>query len=285
MLKGSNGSATDRGVRTRLLVGLTSLLVVFAVAPSVANATLRVQNHNDPAGDPTVMTYRITNGPNGTFPDNFTFQLRDGEDTSFGPGPSSYTIQAVPPAGWGVADIQCVGATPAVFAIDVPNGRVTVSHTQTAEDTCSFTNRRLGAGGGAAPGLAGGGPGAGSVVAPGTGVAPTPAADELSKVTLPKRAALLRVTSGRRFATARVRLTRASIVRAQLLWRKTKVAGSVRLVRAAGTYNVKVLITTKMRRQMQRAGLKRAPLTLKVVVAPRSGGAAQVFRFGVRVLL
>jgi hypothetical protein len=251
----------------------------------VASATLRVENHNDPAGDPAVTTYRITNGPAGTFPENFTFQLGDGDNTSFGPQPSTYTIQAVPPAGWGVADIQCVGATPAVFAIDVPNGRVAVNHSATAEDTCAFTNRRLGAGGGTVTGQAGGRPGAGSVVAPGTGVAPSPAADELSKVTLPKRAALLRVQSGRRFATARLRLTRASIVRAQLLWRKTKVAGSVRLVRAAGTYNVKVQITSRMRRQMQRAGLKRAPLTLKVVVSPRSGGAAQVFRFGVRVLL
>jgi hypothetical protein len=284
MLDGSNGSAT-RGVRARLLVLLTGLLTVFAVAPSVASATLRVENHNDPAGDPAVTTYRITNGPAGTFPENFTFQLGDGDNTSFGPQPSTYTIQAVPPAGWGVADIQCVGASPAVFAIDVPNGRVAVSHTATAEDTCAFTNRRLGASGGAPTGQAGGRSGAGTVVAPGTGVAPSPAADELSKVTLPKRAALLRVQSGRRFATARLRLTRASIVRAQLLWRKTKVAGSVRLVRAAGTYNVKVQITSQMGRQMQRAGLKRAPLTLKVVVSPRSGGAAQVFRFGVRVLL
>ena len=284
MLDRSNGSAA-RGVRTRVLVLLTGLLVVFAVAPSVASATLRVANHNDPAGDPAVTTYRITNGPGGTFPENFTFQLGDGANTSFGPGPSTYTIQALPPAGWGVADIQCVGASPAVFQIDIPNGRVSVSHTQTAEDTCSFTNRRLGAGGGAAPGQAGGSSGASSVVAPGTGVAATPAADELSKVTLPKKAALLRVTSGRRFATARVRLTRASVIRAQLLWRKTKVAGSVRLVRQAGTHDVKVQITTAMRRQMQRTGLKRAPLTLKVVVVPRSGGAAQVLRFGVRVLL
>jgi hypothetical protein len=280
MLESSNGSAAARGVRTRLLVLLTGALMVFAVAPSVAGATLRVENHNDPAGDPTVMTYRITNGPNGTFPENFTFQLGDGANTSFGPGPSTYTIQGVPPAGWGVADIQCVGASPSVFRIDIPNGRVTVNHTQIAEDTCAFTNRRLGASAGAgAPGSAA------SVVAPGTGVAPTPAPDELSKVTLPKRAALLRVRSGRRFATATVRLSRASVVRAQLLWRKTRIAGSVRLVRAAGTHSVKVRITTAMRRRMQRAGLKRAPLTLKVVVVPRSGGAAQAFRFGVRVLL
>jgi hypothetical protein len=279
MLKGGNGIAAARGVRTRLLVLVTSLLTVFAVAPSVASATLRVANHNDPAGDPAVTTYRITNGPGGTFPENFTFQLGDAADTSFGPRPATYTIQAAPPAGWGVADIQCVGASPAFFQIDIPNGRVTVNHaTDQSEDTCSYTNRRLGASGGVSGAR-------GSVVAPGTGVAPNPAADELARVTLPKKAALLRVGSGLRFATARVRLTRASIVRAQLLWRKTKVAGSVRLVRAAGTYEVKVQITKAMRRQMQRAGLERAPLTLKVVVTPRTGGAAQVFRFGVRVLL
>jgi hypothetical protein len=256
------GSAPAHGVRSRMLLLLTGLLVAFAATPSVASATLRVANHNDPAGDPAVSTYTI-NG--GTFSE--TFQLGDGADTSFGPAAASYVIQAAPPAGWRVADIQCVGASPAVFQIDIPNGRVTVNHTSTAEDTCSFTNRR------------------GSVVAPGSGVAPQPLPSELKKVTLPKRAALLRVTSGRRFATASVRVTRNSVIRAQLLWRKTKVVGSTRVTKGAGTHAVRINITPAMRRLMQRQGIKRAPLTLKVVVVPRSGGAAQVFRFGVRVLL
>jgi hypothetical protein len=261
----SKGFALARGMRARMLIALTGLLVAFAVTPSLASATLRVANHNDPAGDPAVSTYQITGGSAPV-----TFQLGDASDRSFGPGPGVYVVQGRPPAGWAVADIQCVGASQANFQVDVPNGRVTVNHLQDAEDTCAFTNRRVTGG---------------SVVAPGTGVAPQPLPSELPKVNLPKRAALLRVKSGRRFATASVRVTRNSVIRAQLLWRKTKVVGSTRVTKGAGTHDVRINVTPAMRRLMQRQGIKRAPLTLKVVVVPRSGGAAQVFRFGVRVLL
>jgi hypothetical protein len=264
----SNGSAKpQRGVRVRVLGLLTGLLVVFAAVPSVASATLRVASHNDPAGDRTVMSYRITGG---NLPNPVDFQLPEGQDTSFGPQPGVYTIQGLPPAGWVVADIQCVGASPGVFQVDVANGRVTVNHQSGAEDTCAFTNRRAGAAAGQLS----------------TGVAPTPAPSELSKVSLPQRAALVRVTAGRRFAAATIRISRASIIRGELLWRTKRVVGSLRVVRTAGTHVVQVRLTTAGLKLLRRQGQQRVLLTMKVVVVPRSGrGTAQVFRFGVRVRL
>jgi hypothetical protein len=256
-----------------MLVLVTGLLAFFAAAPSVASATLRVANHNDPAGNPTVMTFRITGGKLDANP--IVVQLGDGADSSYGPGPGVYTMQALPPAGWAVSDIQCLGASPAVFQIDIPHGRVTVNHGTDAEDTCAFTNRRTSAAG--SPGQS---PGAGS------GVAPTARPDELSRVTVPKKAALLRVKPGLRFAAATVRVSRSSVIRAQLIWRKNgvnRVVGTARVVRAAGTHVVRVTITPAGRRLLRGAGLSRAPLTLKVVVVPRAGGSAQTFRFGVRV--
>jgi hypothetical protein len=268
-----NGFAMARcGVRRRMLLLVAGVLVFFAAAPSVASATLRVANHNDPAGDPTVMTYRITGGKLDANP--IVVQLGDGMDSSYGPGAGTYVMQALPPAGWAVADIQCVGASQANFQIDIPNGRVTINHLDGAEDTCAFTNRRVSA----AP-----------TPAPGSGVAPAPPASELPKVSLPKRAALVRVRSGLRFASATVRITRSSVITAQLLWRRkgvNRVVGTARIVRrAAGTYVVRVNVTRAMRRAMRRAGLRRPSLTLKVVVVPRGGGTTQVFRFGVRVRL
>jgi len=180
-----------------------------------------------------------------------------------------YLVQACPPAGWKVQDIQCVGASPAVFQIDVPNGRVTINHAQGAEDTCTFTNGRATAAG----------------AGPTTGVAPAPPASELPKVSLPKKAALLRVTGGRLFASATVRVTRRSIIKGQLLTSDRRVAGTARIVKGAGTHVVRVNLTRAMRRVLAQRGQKRVRLTMRVVVVPVAGGAPQVFRFGVLVRL
>jgi len=265
-MRGQNGfTETGRRLRGRVLLLSAALLALSAAAPSMAAATLRTHNVNDPAGDVTPMTYRLSG-------ETFTqdFQLAGDEDRSFGPAAGVYTIQASPAPGWRVADIQCVGANPSVFQIDVPNGRVIVNHTATAEDTCTFTNRRVTASGG--------------TTTPGTsGVAPTPSPSELPKVSIPKKIALLKVNAGRRFASATVRLPQRSVIRAQLL-RGTRVVGTSRVVRAAGTRTVRVNLTRAMVRLLSRQG-STARLTLRVVVVPVGKKAGQVFRFGVRIKL
>jgi hypothetical protein len=251
----------------RHMVVLLALLVLtfLAATAAEAGATLRIANHNDPAGDPTVMKYRLT-GTTLTTP--IDFELHNGEDKSFGAASGTYTFQALLPAGWQVGDIQCVGLTPQDFAIDVANGRVTVKHGVGAEHTCAFTNRRLSATGGSSS----------------PGVAPSPPASELPKVVLPRKPALLRVVAGRGFARATVRITRRSVIKGQLLRHRTRVVGTKRIVAAAGTHVLKVSLKRDVRRQLRRRGLKRVRLTLRIVVVARNGGA-HVFRYGVLVRL
>jgi hypothetical protein len=268
----SNGFAWSwRSVRRRALP-LVGGVVISLVAVAPASATLRVENFNDPVGDKTPMSYQITGG---SFTTPAVFSLPQGEGThanesSFGPQAGTYVIQSTPAAGWRVADIQCVtnSGLSNVFAVDVPNARVTVNHSGTADDTCAFTNRRIGAAGGATGANA-------------PGVAPTPPASEVAGVAVPRAAAVLGVTTGRRFASARVRVSRQSIIKGQLL-RGKRVVGSVRLVRSAGSYSVRVNIKASERRALARL---RQPvrLTLRISVSPVGGKATQVFRFGVRV--
>jgi hypothetical protein len=54
---------------------------------------------------------------------------------------------------WAVGDIQCVGPRETDFAIDVANGRVTVTHSAGEEHICAFTNRKLSQGAGPSPGV------------------------------------------------------------------------------------------------------------------------------------
>jgi len=268
----SNGFAMSwRSVRRRALP-LVGGVVISLVAVSPASATLRVENFNDPVGDQTAMGYQITGG---SFSTPAVFSLPQGEGThanesSYGPQGGTYVIQSTPAAGWRVADIQCVtnNPSPNVFAVDVANARVTVNHSGTADDTCAFTNRRIGAA-------------AGSTGANAPGIAPTPPASELTGAALPRAAAVLSVRTGRRFATARVRVSRQSIIKGQLL-RGKRVVGSVRLVRSAGSYSVRVNIKASERRALARLP-QPVRLTLRVSVSPVGGKATQVFRFGVRV--
>jgi hypothetical protein len=243
-----------------LVVAVAALM--GAAAPG-AQATLRVINHNEPAGDPTPITYRLSSATGAqVVPD---FPLVDGEYKSFGPAtPASYTFQALVPAGWQVHDIQCVGPSPADFTVDVPNGRVTIFHTQGAEQTCAFTNGRVSASGG-------------GTTTPGSGVAPAIPTSEVSKVALPKKPALLRVRSGRRYASATVRISRRSVIKAQLLSGKRTV-GSTRVTHKAGTYVVRVNVKRSQLSRLRSGGHKSAILTLKVVVVAENK-ATSVFRY------
>lgn len=262
-----------------------TLLVAFLVlgftgaSASQAWATLEIQSYNDPAGDPTLMSYMLLTAGQpspGVSPNPFV--LTEGERKSFGPLQGIYTWKGLPPAGWKVAAINCqrvdprTGAPqvsrPGEFVIDLANGQVTVDHRTGEDQFCAFTNQKV-AGSGSNPS----GQGSSSGVSP---TLPTAAS-------LPVGTALLRVTTGRRFASASVRISRRSVIKAQLLKGK-RVVGAARVTREAGTHAVKVFLNTKDRRRFQRQGLKRVTLTLKVVVIA-SNGFTKVFRYGVVVRL
>ena len=100
---------------------------------------------------------------------------------------------------------------------------------------------------------------------------------------LPRGAALVKVSVGRRFATATVRITQRSVIKAQLLHGKL-VVGTKRVTHKPGTYPVKVTLSSKSRRQLVHRGLKRATFTLRVAVTG-SNGATKVFRYRVLVRL
>lgn len=238
------------------------VLAIMGAAAPAAQATLRVINHNEPAGDPTQISYRLSSATESPLvPD---FALVDGDYKSFGPGPGTYTVQARVPAGWQVGDIQCVGPRPGDFAVDIPNGRVTMTHGIDVEQTCAFTNRRAS-------------PSGGGQATPGSGVAPSVPASEASKVALPKKPALLRVRSGRRYASATMRITRRSVIKAQLL-SGTRVVGSARVTHQAGTYVVRVNVSRRQAARMRAGGRTRATLTLKVVVVA-ANKTTSVFRY------
>jgi len=228
-----------------------------------AGATMRIVNHNDPTGDPAAIAYTFSSP---TFSPPRMFALGDGEALTFGGFPGPYTAQALPPAGWQVGDIQCVGPRGSQdFTVDVPNGRVTIVHLDPINDdqTCAFTLRRAAAGG--------------AFVAPGPGVAPSPPSAELPALRLPQSAALLRVTPRRGFAIVLIRLVKRSVVKAQML-RAGRVVATRRVVLAAGAHSVRIAMPSKIRRQLRRVGRKRTTVTLRLVVAERPG-ATRVFTY------
>jgi hypothetical protein len=247
-------SARHRGIVVALLA------VAFTAAGATnAAATMRIEQHTDPSGDPTLFHY-IETDPRGPNPNQF--DLRDGEHKDFGPFAGVGTAQAVVPAGWRVVDIQCVSShpgAPATFTIDVPNARVTVNHALIGEDSCAFTISRIST----------------TPTAPSPGVAPTPPLNFPNAV-VPRRPAVVGVVAGRGVVTASVRITGRAVIKGQLR-RGNRVVGTARLVRNAGTYAVVVRLTKKARAQLRRQGLTRVTLTLRVVVVPRTG-AVFVFR-------
>jgi hypothetical protein len=268
-----------RTARTKMLLVALLVLGFTGASASQAWATLEIQSYNDPAGDPTLMSYMLLMAGQplpGVTPNPFV--LTEGERKSFGPIQGIYTWKGLPPSGWKVAAINCqrvdptTGAPqvprPGEFVIDLASGQVTVDHRKGEDQFCAFTNQKV-AGSGSSPS----GQGSSSGVSP---TLPTAAS-------LPVGTALLRVTTGRRFASASVRISRRSVIKAQLLKGK-RVVGSARVTREAGTHAVKVFLNTKDRRRFQRHGLKRVTLTLKVVVIA-SNGFTKVFRYGVVVRL
>jgi hypothetical protein len=271
MLTGAPGGRLHRSP-ARIARLAVLCFTFFAVMAPGAHATLRVVNHNDPAGDPTLITYRLSTPERSPLVPDFT--LGDGASTSFGVDPDIYghtfIIQALPPTGWKVEAIQCLGSGFAgEFTYDLANGRVTTVHQDKShEQTCSFTNGRVSSSGGGSP--------------PPSGISPSVLPSEASKVSVPKGPALLRVRVGRGFASATVRITRRSVIRCQLL-RGTRVVGSARVVHNAGTYVVRVALNPRSRRQLRARGLKQTTLTLKVVVV--AGKATHVFRYRALVRL
>ena len=247
----------------------TIVLACFAVTAADAQATFRIENHLNPAGDPTRIRYRVE-GPNWKS-SPFEFELVDGDYLSTGPPPGTYTATALLPPGWSVQDIQCVGPRGlSDFIIDVPNGRVTVNHGAGDEHLCAFTNRRLAQG--AQP-------------SPSPGVAPSPKPEEVPNVKLPRRPALIGVNTGRGYAEAVVRITRRSVIKPSLRGRGKRVLGSRRIVRKPGTYSMRVELDRERMRRMRRRGLERVGLTLRVAVTARRSGATHVFTHRVLVRL
>jgi hypothetical protein len=233
----------SRGGRRRALVAVLAVALTGAMAAE-AGATVRVENHTDPAGDRTPFSYTLSGSPNtGGQIAPRTVSLVDDDYQGFGVTPGVYTIQANPPAGWRVAAIQCtdqvLGA--ADFQIDLANARVQVDHSRATADThhvCAFTNRRIGA--------------AGSAAGSGSGIAPTPLVTGNTPRRLPTRAALVGVRGRRGHAIATLRLARRSVVRASLL-KGSRVVATRRVVRAAGQHRVQVTLPSAERRRL-RAG-------------------------------
>lgn len=250
-----------RGRWSRVLQ-LTLLVVgVLGVTAADAGATVRVQSHNDPAGDGTPITYRL-DSPNWTR-EPIEFVLHDGEQQSFGPKPGTYTVQAIPPSGWQVNAIDCDGPDPAQFVYDLAHGLVTMTHGVGAEQTCAFTNGKVGA-------------------PPSSAVEPSPPANELPEVEARKEIGLLGVRTGRGFVAARLRLIRRSTINLQL-HRGTRVLARKRVVRRAGRRVVQVRLRPETRRWFRDHGRKRVQLMLRIRVAERNGGAKKVFWYRVIV--
>jgi hypothetical protein len=263
-------SYVARSCRART-IPLPLLIVAFVGATAAdAGASLRIASHNYPAGDPTPINYRLENPSWSASP--FNFVLHDGEYRTFGQPAGTYTARALLPPGWKVIAIDCIGPDrPGNFVIDVPHAQVTMNHEVADEQTCSFTNGKA---------SASGAPSSGPAV---SRISPSPPAQELAKVKVPKRVALLGVRARRGFAEVSLRLIRRSVVRLQLL-RGTRVIARRQVRRRAGRRVVRIWVPAAMRQRLRSRGRNRVLLTLKLRVIERSGGATR-FRYKVIVPL
>jgi hypothetical protein len=257
------------GVQCRSLSTLAVLIVLAAAFSAVtatsARATLRIENHNDPAGDPTPISYRLEN-PNWSG-SPFDFVLRDGEFRTFGQPPGGYTARALLPPGWTVTAIKCIGPPrPDAFVIDVPHGQVVMNHQAGDEQTCAFTNKKKGSG------------------PPSSGVSPSPPDEELPEVKVPKRTALLGVQPGRRGTViVTLRIIRSSHIRLKLI-RGGRVIATKRVHRRAGERVVAIAMPSDLRKRLKQRGRTQVMLMLKVRVVPRHG-RPKSFRYRVIVPL
>jgi hypothetical protein len=250
------------------------VLALMAVFAAKASATIEVQNYNDPAGDPTTFTYQLTAASDPTRVLGSDV-LGDGAKRSFGPDPAiygpTYTLHAVLPAGWQTVSIQCANQPGnATFTPDLASSSVTISpHTGGADHYCAFTNRKV-TGPGASPA---GGSG-------GSGVTPTtPGGGSSAAAKVP---ALLRVIGGTHYASAKVRIIRASTIKGILRW-KGKTVGTARLKKTkAGSYTIKIKLSKKWQRTFKRQGRKKVTLSVKITVVGNNK-ATKVFTSGVIV--
>jgi hypothetical protein len=256
--------------RPRLLA-VTALVVAFmAVFAAKASATIEVQNYNDPAGDPTTFAYQLTaaSDPTRVLAADV---LGDGAKRSFGPDPAiygpTYTVHAVLPAGWQTVSIQCTNQPgSATFTPDLAHSSVTISpHAAGDDHYCAFTNRKVTG----TPSGSGGN----------SGIAPTTPSGGSSSA---NTTALLRVGAGTHYASATVRIIRASTIKGTLLW-KGKVVGTARVKKTkAGTYVLKVKLAKKWTKTFKRQGRKKVTLTLRVTVVG-TNKAKKTFSSGVIV--
>jgi hypothetical protein len=174
MLDITSVASRRHGVLSRGALLALLVMILLAVTATEAGATVDVTNHNDPAGDPTPIAYRLFPPPPAA-PVDFT--LRDGEYQGFGPFEGIVVVQVLLPAGWQVEDIQCSGTTPqSAFAIDKTNGKVTINHRIADEQFCSFTNRLTTV------------PGGGS-----SGVTPAPPPNLAASIAIPDKPALFKL--------------------------------------------------------------------------------------------
>jgi hypothetical protein len=257
------------------MLAVPALVIAFmAVFAAKASATIEVQNYNDPAGDPTALTYQLSTPDRGLIASDV---LGDGAKRSWGPDPaalgSTYTLHAELPAGWQTVSIQCTNQPgSATFTPDLAHSSVTISpHTSGADHYCAFTNRKITAG-------ASGGGGAGGGT---TGIAPTTPGGGSS---VANTTALLRVRAGTHYASATVRIIRASTIKGTLVW-KGKNVGTARVKKTkAGTYVLKVKLAKKWTKAFKRQGRKKVTLTLRVTVVG-TNKATQTFSSGVIVTI
>jgi hypothetical protein len=271
-----------RGPRTRILLVAVLVLAFSGAMASNAWATLEIQSNNNPAGDATLQTYALYNS-DGTLRSGLKdglnpFTLTEGERRSVGPPAGTYIWQAMPAQGWKVGDIQCfhvdpstgnaIPTLPGEFAIDIPNGRVTINHADGQDEYCAFTNVLISAAS----------PGGGSTS--GSGVSPTLPGTVTGALSQGKTA-LLRVLGGLHYAKAQVRISRKSVIRLSLLKGKN-VVGTARYTRKAGTPTLTVKLRDSYRRSLKRKGVKKVTLTLKITIVG-SNKATKVFRYGVVV--
>ena len=248
------------------------VLVFMGAIAAKASATVEVQNYNDPAGDPAKFVYQLTAASDPTRVLAFD-ELGDGAKRSFGPDPAIYgniyTLHAVLPAGWQTVAIKCVNNPgTATFSYDLAHSSVTLTHKALEDQYCSFTNRKVS------------GPAAGGGTS--TGIAPTtPGAAPSSTSNAP---VLLRVRAGTHYASATVRVTRASTIKGTLRW-KGRTVGTARVKKSkAGTYVLKVKLAKKWTRSFKHQGRKKVTLSLRIVVVG-SNKATKVFSSGVIVRL
>jgi hypothetical protein len=250
----------------RVVTFVAVLVVTFVAAMAgTASATVQITNQNDPAGDPTVVSYRLT-PPSGAPID---FALHDAESKGLGPFTGQVVVQAVLPAGWRVEHIECWGfnlngkATQAnVFTVDEAHGTVTMQHAVDDDQFCTFTNGKASSDGGSSP------------------VTPAPPANAGGSA--PRKIALLAVKVKRGYAIATVHLIRRSMVTTRLRWHG-RVIGRSRAVRKAGTYDFTVSIRPEVRRAFKRQGRKRVALELRVSVVEKRTKAKRAFHFRVLV--